>query len=341
MISLTVSIGDRSYDVLVGEGARHRLVDVLPVGAERAAIVTQREIAVDVDPGVENRTFWIDDGEEAKCLETVEELCRDFVRWGLTRRDVVVAVGGGVVTDVGGFAAAVYHRGIPVVHVPTTLVGQIDAAIGGKCGVNLPEGKNLVGAFWQPAAVLCDTETLAELPPDEYRSGLGEMAKYHFLTGEPLMDLPLDERVARCVMIKAAIAGADERDTGLRERLNYGHTMAHALEVAGGFGLRHGEAVAIGLVFASELARVLGRIDRDRVEVYREVITAYGLPTRLPRDASPDDLMDLFGRDKKAVGRPDRDGFTFVLDGPDGVELVYGIGPIAVGAAMEAMGEQP
>ena len=137
-----------------------------------------------------------------------------MARWGLTRADVVVAVGGGVVTDTAGFAAAVYHRGIPVVHVPTTLLGQVDAAIGGKTGVNLPEGKNLVGAFWQPSAVLCDTEVLATLPPREYRSGLGEMAKYAFLGVDDLADLPLDEAVAACVRCKAEVVAADEREGG-------------------------------------------------------------------------------------------------------------------------------
>src|SRR5205814_3845309 len=129
----------------------------------------------------------------------------------LNRADAVVAVGGGMVTDVGGFAAAVYHRGIPVVYVATTLLGQIDAAIGGKTGVNLPEGKNLVGAFWQPSAVLCDTETLGTLPPREYRSGLGEMAKYRFLGAPDLLDLALDDRVAACVRVKAEVVASDER----------------------------------------------------------------------------------------------------------------------------------
>src|SRR4051794_16193115 len=217
MITVPVDLGDRSYDVLVGAGARHRLLEVLPVGVRRAAIVTQENIDIAVDAGVEQRVFLMDEGEEAKCLETVEDLCRGFARWGLTRADVVVAVGGGVVTDTAGFAAAVYHRGVPVVHVATTLLGQVDAAIGGKTGVNLPEGKNLVGAFWQPAAVLCDTEVLETLPPREYQSGLGEMAKYHFISahgsgGEGLEDLPLDEKVARCVAIKAGYVTADEHE---------------------------------------------------------------------------------------------------------------------------------
>jgi len=239
----------------------------------------------------------------------------------------VVAVGGGVVTDTAGFAAAVYHRGVGVVHVPTTLLGMVDAAIGGKTGVNLPEGKNLVGAFWQPTAVLCDTDALATLPDRERRSGLGEMAKYHFLTGEDLSAEPLVRRIAACVRIKAAVVAADEREdvgSGTRGRaiLNYGHTLAHALETAGRYDVRHGEAVAVGLVYAAELAAELGRIDRARVGDHRRVVDGYGLPSVLPPGADPDDLVTLMRRDKKAVH-----GLTFVLDGPDGIEVVPGVDP--------------
>ena len=330
MIRVPVALADQPYEVLVGVGARHRLSAVLPVGAERAAVVTQADIGVAVDPGVEHEVFLLDDGEEAKSLESVEDLCRHFSRWGLTRRDVVVTVGGGVVTDTAGFAAAVYHRGVRVVHVPTTLLGQVDAAIGGKTGVNLPEGKNLVGAFWQPSAVLCDTEVLATLPPREYASGLGEMAKYHFLTGIDLADLPLDERVAECVRIKADLVVADTTEQGDRALLNYGHTLAHALEIAGAHDLRHGEAVAIGLVFAACLARDLGRIDDERVAEHRLVVEGYGLPTTVDGGMDPGALVDLMARDKKAV-----DGLTFVLDGPRGPEVVPGVEDRHVLSALE------
>ena len=332
MIRVPVDLGDRSYDVLVGHGARHRLLEVLPVGAKRAAVVTQPSIGVPVDPGVEHHVFLMDEGEEAKCMETVEELCRQWTRWGLTRADVVVAVGGGVVTDTAGFAAAVYHRGVPVVHVPTTLLGQVDAAIGGKTGVNLPEGKNLVGAFWQPSAVLCDTEVLATLPPREYLSGCGEMAKYHFLGGEGLEDLPLDERVAACVRIKADVVTSDERESGRRALLNYGHTLAHALEIAGRYDLRHGEAVAIGLVFAARLAARMERIDDERVAYHDKVVDGYGLPSALPAKVDANELIALMRRDKKALA-----GLTFVLDGPRGVEVVNDVPESAVRLTLEAM----
>jgi 5-deoxy-5-amino-3-dehydroquinate synthase len=317
-----VGLGDRAYDVLVGRGARRRLPDVLPPGAKRVAVVTQESIGVEVDarrPGMEQRTFLIGGGEDAKTLATVEDLCREFARWGLTRSDVVVAVGGGVVTDTAGLAGALYHRGVAVVNVATTLLGQVDAAIGGKTGVNLPEGKNLVGAFWQPSAVICDTELLESLPEREYRSGLGEMAKYAFLGVADLRELPLEQAVAACVRCKAEAVAQDEHDLANRRALlNYGHTLAHALETAGRYDLRHGEAVAIGLVFAAELALVLGRIDQDRVDEHRELVRAYELPERIP--ASYGDtglLLDLLGRDKKAL-----DGLTFVLDGPSGLEVV-------------------
>ncbi|HEX2698989.1 MAG TPA: 3-dehydroquinate synthase family protein [Acidimicrobiales bacterium] len=340
MIRVPVELGDRSYDVVVGAGARHDLAKVIPAGARRAAVVTQDAIPVQVEPGVDAERFVIGPGEAAKTLATIEDLCRQFARFGLTRHDVVVAVGGGVVTDAAGFAAAVYHRGVTVVHVPTTLLGQVDAAIGGKTGVNLPEGKNLVGAFWQPGAVLCDTEVLETLPPREYRSGCGEMAKYHFLErgDEALEDLPLAERVARCVEIKASFVTADERETsdgdqaGGRARacLNYGHTLGHGLETACGYDLRHGEAVAIGLVFAARLSARLGRIDAERVRRHDRVVDGYGLPRTLPAGAEIGALMDLMRRDKKSRG-----ALSFVLDGPRGVEPVHDVAAADVVAALE------
>ncbi len=332
MISVEVPLGSRSYDVVVGAGARHELSRLLPPTARRVAVVTQTSIPMTVDPGREHRTFVIGDGEQHKRLSTVESLWRGFAAWGMTRADCVVAVGGGLVTDVGGFAAAGYHRGIPVVHVPTTLLGMIDAAVGGKTGVNLPEGKNLVGAFWQPSGVLCDLDSLATLPPRELRCGMGEMAKYHFLTGDDLLALPLDERIARCVAIKAEVVGADEREGGRRAILNYGHTLAHALEIAGRHDLRHGEAVAIGLVFAARLARLLGRIDDARVAEHLHVISEYGLDATLPVDADRDHLVELMGRDKKAIS-----GLTFVLDGPNGVEVVSDIDRESIDAAFTEM----
>lgn len=319
-VNLKQTGDDRSYDVLIGSGVRHELARFIPPKAKRVAIVTQESIPYELDPGCDYRVFTMGDGEYAKSLSTVEELCRQFAQWGLTRNDCVVGLGGGIVTDTAGFAASCYHRGVAVVHVPTTLLGQVDAAIGGKTGVNIPEGKNLVGAFWQPQAVLCDTETLHTLPPREMRCGLGEVAKYQFLGGEGIDQLDLNEQVAACVAIKAAVISADEREGGLRAILNYGHTLAHAVESAGGHDLRHGEAVAIGLVFAAELAVRLGRIDEPRVQEHRRVVGAYDLPTSVPANLSTDVLVEFMARDKKALS-----GLTFVLDGPNGVETVTGV----------------
>jgi 5-deoxy-5-amino-3-dehydroquinate synthase len=340
VIRVPVPLGGRSYDVLVGPGARHHVRELLPRTAARAAIVTQAGIPVDVDPGVEHEVFVVPDGEAAKSLATVEELCRGFARWGLSRRDAVVAVGGGVVTDLAGFTAAVYHRGVAVVHVATTLLAQVDAAVGGKAGVNLPEGKNLVGAFWQPAGVVCDIDTLATLPEREWRSGNGEMAKYHFLAGggEDLQRLELREKVATCVAIKASVVAADEREgaSGRRATLNYGHTLGHALETAGGYDLRHGEAVAIGLVFAARLAHRLGRIGAGRVADHEHVVAGYDLPTALPAGADAAELLELMRRDKKGLGAGH--GLTLVLDGPRGVEVVDGVDEAVVLEQLRAMG---
>ena len=226
-----------------------------------------------------------------------------------------------MVTDVAGFAAAVYHRGVAVVHVPTTLLGMVDAAIGGKTGVNLPEGKNLVGAFWQPAAVLCDTDAAGHAA----RAGVALRPRR-----DGQVPLPHRRRPARPAARRAGRplrrhqggggGGRPQERTGQRAMLNYGHTLAHALEVAGRFDLRHGEAVAIGLVYAAELAAVLGRIDTARVDEHRRVLDAYDLDAALPAGLDHDELIALMARDKKAL-----DGLTFVLDGPAGVEVVAGV----------------
>lgn len=334
MIIVPVDLADRSYDVVVGGGVRSELSRLIPTQAKRVAIVTQEGLEIEVDPGRDHRVFTMGIGEQAKSMATVESLCRQFAQWGLTRADCVVAVGGGIVTDTAGYAAASYHRGVPVVHVATTLVGQVDAAIGGKTGVNIPEGKNLVGAYWQPSGVLCDTDLLSTLPPREYRCGLGEIAKYHFLGGEGIDALPIDEQVAACVAIKAAVVAGDEREGGARATLNYGHTLAHAIEIAGGHDLRHGEAVAIGLIFAAELAQRLGRIDEDRVMEHRRVVGAYDLPLFLPVGLTNSELIELMARDKKAL-----DGITFVLDGPHGVESVSGVALPVIEDSIDAIRE--
>jgi 5-deoxy-5-amino-3-dehydroquinate synthase len=373
LVAVRVDLGPRSYEVLVGPGAISELAVMVPPSARQAVIVTQTGIGVasGLETGLPTTILELPPGERSKSLATVETLCRRFAEIGLTREDIVVAAGGGVVTDVAGFAASCWHRGTGVIHVATTLLAQIDAAIGGKTGVNLPEGKNLVGAFWQPLGVICDTDLLATLPPEEWRSGRGELAKYAFLGVEDLDALDIAEQVARCVECKARIVSADETEGSVRMTLNYGHTLAHALEAAGLAGesgdiedsvseledslgdidgisharpdrphappdsptpLRHGEAVAIGLVFAARLARDLGRIDDDRVRRHEELVAAYDLPGSLPAGADPRRLVQLMRRDKKAKG-----DLTFVLDGPAGVEVVRSVAPEPVLAVLESL----
>lgn len=333
-----VPLAERSYDVVVGPGAVAELPSMIEERARRALVVTQEGIPVDVSgllgrKGLEIATVHIGRGEEHKSLATVERILEALAQLGATRRDVVVGVGGGMVTDVAGFAAAVWHRGMPVVHVSTTLVGMVDAAIGGKTGVNVASGKNLVGAFWQPSGVVCDTNFLATLDEREIRCGNGEMAKYHFLTGDDLLALDEPARIARCVEIKAEIVASDEREGGRRALLNYGHTLGHALEIATDFSLAHGEAVAVGLVFAARLARQMGRIGDARVDYHRRVVVDhYGLSSSLPANLRPDDLLRLMHGDKKAL-----DGLTFVLDGPNGCEVVPGVDESVVREVLSTM----
>jgi 3-dehydroquinate synthase len=361
MERVTVALPDAPYDVLVGPGV---LADAAALLGDRrkVAVVSQAGIADWHAPaltaalhaaGADTDVFLIDDGEDAKTLATVDDLCRRLAAWGLLRGDAVVALGGGVVGDTAGFAAAVYHRGVGVVQAPTTLLAQVDAAIGGKTAVNLPEGKNLVGAFHQPLGVLADTATLATLPPREFAAGLGEVAKYALMPGgEAVAAIVRDEAravlardgqvlsrlVAECAAIKAAVVAADpEERTGLRATLNYGHTLAHALETVGGYELLHGEAVAVGLVFAAALAVALERVDADALDRHRVLLGALELPSRVPVDVRADELLDVMRRDKKAAG-----GLTFVLpeqrDGGVVLAAVHDPARPALDAAFAAVG---
>ena len=324
MLTVPVSLGDRSYAVTVGRGAREALVESLPPMVKRVAVVTQEGIPSALIPSfgdIPITVYHIGVGEESKTISTIEALCSAFARDGLTRNDVVVGVGGGMVTDVAGFAASVYHRGLNVMHVATSLLAMVDAAIGGKTGVNIPEGKNLIGAYWQPIAVACDLDALDTLPSREMRCGLGEMAKYHFIAHEDLTSLPLEARVARCVAIKGEIVESDERESGRRALLNYGHTLAHALEIETNFEMAHGEAVATGLLYAAHLAHTMGRISAERVEEhYRVVRGVYDLPGAIPGGMDPEKLLVHMAKDKKALS-----SLTFVLDSADGLEVVSGV----------------
>jgi 3-dehydroquinate synthase len=269
--------------------------------------------------GIAAEAVVVPDGEAAKTAEVAAGAWEEFGRLGLTRSDAVVGIGGGAVTDLAGFLAATWTRGVRVVQVPTSLLGMVDAAVGGKTGINTGAGKNLVGAFHPPAAVLADTGSLAGLPEAEFRSGLAEVVKCGFIADGRILDL-LDadptgrrdtaELIERAVQVKADAVGEDLYDTGRREFLNYGHTLAHAIERVEDFGWRHGEAVAVGLVFAAELAGQAGLLTRTEVDRHRSLGAAMERPTRYSGDWGT--LQSVMRVDKKARGASLR---FVVLDG--------------------------
>lgn len=324
MLEVTVPLGARTYPVWVGAGARERITDVVGPAVRRVAVLTQEGVPQRMIPDfgkLPTVVATIGGGEEHKTLATVASVCSTMARAGITRSDLVVGVGGGMVTDVAGFVAATYHRGMRVAHVATTLLAMVDASIGGKTGVNLPEGKNLVGSFWQPVAVACDTEALETLSAREMACGMGEMAKYHFIDRTLRTDGSIEERIASCASIKASIVAEDEREGGRRALLNYGHTLAHALEIETGHRLAHGEAVALGILFAGHVAHEMGRIDDSRLALHHRVIGEdYGLRPLLPSGVGLDAMVDTMGRDKKSDG-----ALTFVLDGASGLEVVHDV----------------
>jgi 3-dehydroquinate synthase len=322
-IEIKVAAPSRSYSVWVGPGLLERAAELIPIPerAEVVAIVTdadaqalhgERVHAGLFDSGLRTESFTLVPGEGSKTLDSIESLTRGFVEAGMHRNDLVLSLGGGVVTDVGGFAAAIYNRGVAVAHLPTTLLAQVDAAIGGKTGVNLPEGKNLVGAFHQPVAVLADVTALTTLPEEELRSGLAEVAKHGFIADQGLNDELIAERdaifsrdpevltriVASAAQVKVRVIERDETESGERATLNYGHTLGHALEALGGYKRwRHGEAVSIGMTFAAALAAELGM--PNFIGEHRRVLEALGLPTRGAGDIPLKAVLEVMRGDKK------------------------------------------
>jgi 3-dehydroquinate synthase len=346
---IEVPLGDRAYEIVVGSRLLGDLDSAvsLPEGASRALVVTQAPVvaAGHVAPveaalrraGVEVVRHEVPDGERAKDVEVLAGLWQACAEVPLTRSDVIIAVGGGVVGDLAGFAAASFNRGIAVMQVPTTLLAQVDAAIGGKTGINLPQGKNLVGAFHQPTAVVCDVDTLRTLPERVRVEGMGEVVKYglirdpsilHLLeerlggpagAGSGVADpLLLEELVRRSAAVKAAVVAADEREGGERAHLNLGHTFGHAVETLTGYDqVLHGEAVAIGTVMALRLGVLRGRTPQGLADRAERLLERLGLPVRPPvldRDA----VWEVMRRDKKAG----RDGVRFVLVAEPGECLV-------------------
>ncbi len=262
------------------------------------------------------RTIVFDDREKSKSISTVERVCRELVRAGADRRALLVAAGGGVVGDVAGFVAASYLRGVGLVHLPTTVVAQVDSAIGGKTGVNLPEGKNLVGAFYSPRLVLADPVTLKTLPPREFRSGLYEVIKYGVIADKRLFTYlessiealanrdanTLDFVIPRCIQVKAKVVSRDERESGLREILNFGHTFAHAFETATRYReYLHGEAVGWGMIAASRLAGRMGLLAEENAVRIERLVRRVGSLPALPATKSSR-LVEIMHSDKKARG---------------------------------------
>ena len=332
MVRVTVAIPGRPYDVTIGSGLLERAGDHLPElsGAGAAFVVSDRGIAdrwfEPIAAGLSARALapvllTVPSGEEAKSLQSYEALLRQLAGREAHRSDVIVGLGGGAVGDLAGFVAATYMRGLRVVQVPTTLTAQVDAAIGGKSGINLPEGKNLVGAFHQPRAVLADLDTLATLDDRAYRSGLAEVAKIALTLDQDLLALleddpgpvaardpaVLESVVARCVAAKANAVAVDERDERERLILNYGHTVGHALERLDAFaGRTHGEAIAIGMLVAARRAEIRG-LATDLTSRTQRLLASLDLT---PDGIFPpaDDVLQAMKLDKKY-----RDGVRFVL----------------------------
>ncbi len=300
--------GGHEYPVFVGRG----LIGGLPRPGRRAFVVTDENVGAAYAGALRDthHTITIRAGEEHKTLAAAETVWRELAAQGMGRDDHLVALGGGVVGDLAGFCAATYQRGVPVVQVPTSVVAQVDSAYGGKTGVDLPEAKNYVGAYHQPAAVITDVDTLATLPPEEVAAGYAEVVKTALIAGGSLWQrvaagAPVDERVVLdCARTKIAVVAADERDGGARQLLNLGHTVGHAIETVTGYRrYRHGEAVALGLLAALRL----GGTDDLRAQV-AELLAAAGLPTTLD-GADPDAVVAATRMDKKRVG----DSVPFVL----------------------------
>ncbi|GAA4584310.1 3-dehydroquinate synthase [Planotetraspora phitsanulokensis] len=325
--------GESPYDVVVGTGVLGELPGLLAPSVRTVAVVHPASLPEISRPvcgvleaaGLEVVSLPVPDGEAAKSVAVAAELWSAFGRYGVTRSDAVVGVGGGATTDLAGFAAATWLRGVQVVQVPTTLLAMVDAAVGGKTGINTPEGKNLVGSFHPPAGVLCDLATLVSVPRQDYVAGLAEVIKGGFIADPTILMLIEDDPAGACtpegghtrqlierkIQVKADVVGADLRESGVREILNYGHTLAHAIERVEHFHIRHGEAVAIGLVYAAELSRLDGRIGKDIVERTRSILTSVGLPTAYRKEAWPE-LRDHMRVDKKSRGATLR---FVVLDG--------------------------
>ena len=327
--TLRLAADDARYDVVVGEDLLDRLPPLLGSAVQRVAVVHPVALAGFGDrvsaalgrAGYDAAPLQIPDGEAAKDVSVAAHCWQALGQRGFTRSDAVVTVGGGATTDMGGFVAATWLRGVRVVHVPTTLLAMVDAAVGGKTGMNTDEGKNLVGAFHHPAGVLCDLSVLETLPREELVSGMAEVVKCGFIADPEILAIverspdeamsvgssALRELVERAIQVKLDVVAGDFKETGGsaghpgREALNYGHTLGHAIERAEQYRWRHGEAISIGMVFVAELARLDGRLDTSTAERHRSTLESVGLPTSYA-GASWDELLATMRIDKKSRG---------------------------------------
>jgi 3-dehydroquinate synthase len=330
--------GEQPYDVVVGVGVLGELPGLIPERAAQVVLIYAEGLGEIARPaagaltqaGFKVHAEPIPDGEQAKTVQVAARLWSRLAELKMTRSDVIVGIGGGAATDLAGFVAATWLRGVQFVLVPTTVLGMADAAVGGKTAIDIPEGKNLVGAFHPPAGVLADLATLETLDRQDYVAGLAEVIKAGFIADPEILELVQAdpdgatvphgrhsrELIERAIRVKADVVAQDLREAGLREMLNYGHTLGHAIERVEAYQFRHGDAVAIGMVYAAEVGRLAGRLDGETAARHRDVLASVGLPTVyrptvFPQDEWPS-LRDAMGVDKKTRGSRLR---MVVLDG--------------------------
>ncbi|MEU9983696.1 3-dehydroquinate synthase [Streptomyces sp. NPDC050856] len=348
--------GTDPYEVLVGRQLLGELAGLLGPSAKRVAVIHPEALAETGEAlradlagqGYEAVAIQVPNAEEAKTAEVAAYCWKALGQTGFTRSDVIVGVGGGATTDLAGFVAATWLRGVRWIAVPTTVLAMVDAAVGGKTGINTAEGKNLVGAFHPPAGVLCDLAALDSLPVHDYVSGMAEIIKAGFIADPAILDLVeadpqgartpagphTRELIERSIRVKADVVSADLKESGLREILNYGHTLAHAIEKNERYKWRHGAAVSVGMVFAAELGRLAGRLDDATADRHRTVLESVGLPLTYRGDQWPK-LLETMRVDKKSRGDLLRfivlDGLArpTVLEGPDPAVLVAAYGEVA------------
>lgn len=324
-ISLSLP-NNRGYDIIIGENALLSLPDFISSNFKDYSLVvitdnTVKRIFYDnlssVLSTIDNNMLWLsfNAGEASKKISTIETLASQMVEAGLTRQTLVLALGGGVVGDIAGFLSSVYMRSVPFIQIPTTLLAMVDSSVGGKTGVDLPQGKNLVGSFYQPSVVIIDTLFLETLPADQFRQGLAEAAKYAIGLDAALFDFFIDNveniknlepdtlvhLISSCCENKAKVVSGDEHDRGMRHLLNLGHTVGHGLEASSGYKLGHGDCVSIGMCVAARISVLLNMISEKEEASCNDLLNRLGLPNRIPKGFSPDNIIKAMKHDKKRL----------------------------------------